>query len=349
MIPIGTSVELRDVPGAVIGLIIANVAIFLLVIGLPEDLAKQFIMHNGLVPARYTQPGFAFANGLEPGNFFSFITNVFMHASWWHLIVNMWTLWLFGGPLEQRMGAARFVLFYLGCGVAASVVHFAFNLASPLSALGASGAIAGILGGFSLLHPRERVLLLTPVLFFPVTYRLPAPVYTGLWFALQIFGASAHWFDDEQLGGIAWWAHIGGFAIGFAVVRLLGAVGHTTREIGGTRSRGVRIGAWRPSVVRLGSPLLESGRLRASGPERNFSISGPSREMSDTESLWHQPELDPAPDSSDTEVMEGPWRRLGDGSGISPKLKVPWARLAKNSNTIRKVMSPWSRRGSADD
>ena len=147
MIPIRTSVELREAPGAVIGLIIANVAIFLLEIGLPADLAKQFIMHNALVPARYTQIGFGAAHGLEPANVFPFITNTFMHSGWWHLTINMWTLWLFGGPLEQRLGAARFVLFYLGCGVAASVAHFTFNPASPVPALGASGAIAGVLGG----------------------------------------------------------------------------------------------------------------------------------------------------------------------------------------------------------
>lgn len=349
MIPIGTSIELRGAPGAVIGLIIANVAIFLLEIGLPADLAKQFIMHNGLVPARYTQIGFANAYGLEPANLFPFITNAFMHSSWWHLIVNMWTLWLFGGPLEQRLGAARFVLFYLGCGVAASVVHFTFNLTSPLPALGASGAIVGVLGGFSFLHPRERVLLLTPVLFFPVTYRLPAPVYTGLWFALQIFGALAHWFEDEQKGGIAWGAHIGGFAIGFAVIRLLGAVRSTTREIGGTRSPGVRIGSWRPSVVRLGSPTLESGRLPESRPRKRFSISRPRTGTQEAESPWREPGEDAAEDSDDTQVMEGPWHRPGEGSRETQTLKVPWAQLARGGNIIRTVTGPWSRHGRAGD
>ena len=180
MIPIRTSVELREAPGAVIGLIIANVAIILLEIGLPADLAKQFIMHNALVPARYTQIGFGAAHGLEPANVFPFITNAFMHSGWWHLTINMWTLWLFGGPLEQRLGAARFVLFYLGCGVAASVAHFTFNLASPVPALGASGAIAGVFGGIHLLlHLKERVLLLTPLLLFPVTYGLSASIYTA--------------------------------------------------------------------------------------------------------------------------------------------------------------------------
>ena len=328
MIPIGTSVALRETPGAVIGLIIANAAIFLLEIGLPADLAKQFIMHNALVPARYTQIGFGAAHGLEPATVFPFITNAFMHSGWWHLTINMWTLWLFGGPLEQRLGAARFVLFYLGCGVAASAAHFTFNLASPVPALGASGAIAGILGGFTLLHLNERVLLLTPFLLFPVTRGLPASIYTAFWFALQILGASLHGSDGDLKGGISWWAHIGGFVVGLMVVRLLGTVRHKPREIGESRFAGIEIGSRRPSVIRLGSPTLESGRLVESRPQEKFLISRPRGEKPGPEIPWRMPEADdvdtkivevvlsePEEDDDNTLVTKGPWHRPGMSGG----------------------------------
>ena len=362
MIPIRTSVELREVPGAVIGLIIANVAIFLLEIGLPADLAKQFIMHNALVPARYTQIGFGAAHGLEPANVFPFITNAFMHSGWWHLTINMWTLWLFGGPLEQRLGALRFLLFYLGCGVAASVAHFTFNLASSVPALGASGAIAGVLGGFTLLHPKERVLLFTPFLLFPVTRGLPASIFTALWFALQIFGAFLHGSDGDVKGGIAWWAHIGGFVVGLMIVRLLGTVRHKPREIGETRSAGIEIGSRRPSVIRLGSPTLESGRLIESRPQEKFLISRPREDKPERENSWRIPEKDdvdtkvveavlsePERDDDNTLVMKGPWHRPATSGGGTPILKVPWSPLTKGGNGRRPVIGPWSRRGNPSD
>ena len=200
MIPIRTSVEVQEIPGAVIGLIIANVVVFLVQSGLPTDLAEQFIYHNALVPARYTQPEFASELGLDPGNFLPILTNSFMHGGWLHLIVNMWTLWIFGRALEERLGAPRFVLFYLACGVIASLTHFAFNFYSPVPALGASGAIAGILGGYSLLYPRARIVLVTPVLFFPITYHLPAAVYTAIWFVIQVLQGVTELFAPGDTG-----------------------------------------------------------------------------------------------------------------------------------------------------
>ena len=356
MIPMGTSVELREAPGAVIALIIANVAVFFLEIGLPADLAKQFIMHNALVPARYTQTEFAIAHGLEPANVFPFITNTFMHSGWWHLIINMWTLWLFGGPLEQRLGAMRFVSFYLGCGVAASVTHFAFNFASPVPALGASGAIAGILGGFTLLHLKERVLLLTPILFFPVTYRLPALVYTIFWFAQQILGASLHWFDGSLKGGIAWWAHIGGFVIGIVMIRLLGVVRHRAREIGETRARGVEIGNRRSGIVRLGAQDLVSGRLRENRPQEKFAISTPRTREPGPNSPWRVMKKNDGDtliggvtlsklgnDSGNTQFIEGPWHRSGAVKGSPPIMNILSPSGAKIGSAIRSLNGPWSR------
>ncbi len=276
MIPIRTSVEVDEIPGAVIGLIIANVAVFLVQSGLPESLAEAFVYQNALVPARYTQPGFADALGLDPGNYLPLLTNTFMHAGWLHLIVNMWTLWLFGRPLEERLGPLRFIGLYLVCGAVASLAHFVFNLDSAVPALGASGAIAGILGGFTLLYPRAKVVLLTPVLFFPVAVPLPAVVYTALWFVIQIVGGIAAFAAPQDAGGIAWWAHIGGFLAGLALIRPVGAPQRTARRVGASRGPVREIGVQRAGVMRVGP---ERPRLQMVGAPRarQIQLSTPPR------------------------------------------------------------------------
>ena len=232
MIPIRTSVEVQDFPGAVIGLIAANVAVYLFQAGLPPDLAKQFIYQNALVPARYASPQLVRVLGLDPGDYWPFLTNAFMHGGWFHLIVNMWTLWLFGRALDQRLGAARFLAFYLACGLIASLAHFAVNIDSRIPALGASGAIAGVLGGYTLLHPRAKIVVVTPILFFPITYHLPAAIFTAIWFIYQIVPGLAERVTAEDTGGIAWWAHIGGFLAGLGLIKLFGTLRYRAREVG---------------------------------------------------------------------------------------------------------------------
>ncbi len=269
MIPIRTSVVVDEVPAAVLGLIIANVAVFVLQSGLPGELVEAFILHNALVPARYTRPDFAREMGLDPGNVLPLVTNTFMHAGWLHLIVNMWTLWLFGRPLEERLGAPRFVVFYLLCGALASAVHFAFNFNSEVPALGASGAVAGVLGGYTLFYPRARVMFLTPVLFFPVAIPVPAIVYTGIWFAIQLAQGVAGLADPVEAGGIAWWAHVGGFLAGLAAVKLVGAPGRPARRVGGQRESVREFGVPRVGVVRVGphrGPIEMAFPARRGGP-----------------------------------------------------------------------------------
>ena len=270
MIPVRTSVEVDEIPGAVIGLIVANAAVFLYLSGLPESVAQEFIDHNALVPARYTQPGFARAHDLDPVNVLPLLTNTFMHAGWLHLIVNMWTLWLFGRPLEERLGAPRFIVFYLLCGALASMAHLAFNLGSTVPALGASGAIAGVLGGYTLLYPRAKVHLLTLVLFFPATWRLPAVVYTAIWFVFQLVPAIVQLVQGmaglaapEESGGIAWWAHIGGFLAGLALVTLAGAPKRKVRQIGPPRGAMREIGTQRVGTVRVGPRRRRFQSVRA--------------------------------------------------------------------------------------
>jgi membrane associated rhomboid family serine protease len=155
--------------------------------------------------------------GLDPTNLLPFITNTFMHGGYLHLIVNMWTLWLFGLPVEDRLGPWRFLLFYLVCGTAGSVTHLVFNLTSAVPALGASGAIAGVLGGFAWLCPRAMVAVVVPIFFFPLFFRLPALVFTAIWFLFQLVPGVAVLSATATGGGIAWWAHVGGFVAGLLI------------------------------------------------------------------------------------------------------------------------------------
>lgn len=223
MFPFRTTAPTPGSPTVTLFLIVANVGVFLYQIGLPPEASRQFIYTHALVPAIYSHPEAARMEGLNPNNFLPLITNTFMHSGFLHLILNMWTLWLFGAPLESRLGWWRFIVFYLLCAVVGSVGHLAFNLNSTVPALGASGAIAGVLGGYTLLYPRARVALVQPIFFFPFVFHLPALVFTGLWFAFQVLGGAAEFgAAPGNAGGIAWWAHVGGFLAGLGLVRALG-------------------------------------------------------------------------------------------------------------------------------
>lgn len=145
------------------------------------------------------------------------LTCVFLHGGWMHFLGNMWFLWIFGDNVEDRFGHFGYLLFYLGCGVAASVTHYASMPDSTMPTIGASGAIAGVMGAYMYLYPRATVLSLVPIFYFIRIIVLPAPVFLGIWFLMQLLqgmGASA--------SGVAWWAHIGGFVIGAAIAAVLG-------------------------------------------------------------------------------------------------------------------------------
>jgi membrane associated rhomboid family serine protease len=151
---------------------------------------------------------------------------MFLHGSWLHLIGNVWVLFIFGDNVEDRLGRIRYLLFYLLSGAAASAAHLFSAPESPVPTVGASGAIAGVMGGYLLLYPHARVLALLPIGFFLYMTVLPAAVFLLLWFGLQVLqGMIAS--DQDGMGGVAWWAHIGGFAVGLvamALLRLLGAL-----------------------------------------------------------------------------------------------------------------------------
>ena len=169
---------------------------------------EVLIERSGLVPKRAL---------VDP---WAFVTSLFLHGSLLHLVSNLWALWIFGDNVEDHLGSLRFLAFYVLAGVAAGAVHSATTLHSATPTIGASGAIAGVMGAYFVLYPRAEVVALVPVLCFPLFLRLPAVVYLGLWFVLQVLGGAGA--QGSPSGGIAWWAHVGGFLSGIV---LLGALG----------------------------------------------------------------------------------------------------------------------------
>lgn len=221
MIPFRTSVTTSRSPVVTMSLIVTNIAVFFIQLGLPPSAHLRFLYTYALVPAVYADPALASAAGLDATNFLPLVTNTFMHGGFLHIILNMWTLWLFGVPLEDRLGPWRFLLFYLASGTIGSIAHLIFNWHSVVPALGASGAIAGVLGGFAWLFPRAKVAIVIPIVFIPVIFHWPALVFTALWFALQVLQGTGALGAGASAAGIAWWAHIGGFLAGLAIASWL--------------------------------------------------------------------------------------------------------------------------------
>jgi membrane associated rhomboid family serine protease len=153
------------------------------------------------------------------------LTCIFLHGGWMHLLGNMWFLFIFGDNVEDCFGHFGYLLFYLGCGVAASAAHLAVNPGSSVPTIGASGAIAGVMGAYMYLYPRATVLALVPLFVFFYLTVLPAPLFLGIWFLLQFF-SGVFAITATQAAGVAWWAHIGGFVVGFGVAWLLSQTHH---------------------------------------------------------------------------------------------------------------------------
>ena len=217
MIPLRDRNPSGSVPVVTIAVIIVNVLAFLYEVSLGPGV-RHLIRDHGLVPAqityalRYGEAGLG--NVVAP-----LFSSMFLHGGWWHLIGNMWFLWIFGDNVEDALGSVRFLFFYLACGLGAGVTHWALGPASPLPTVGASGAIAGVLGAYALLFPRARVLALVPIVFVLQVVEVPALVMLGIWFLLQLFSGSVATLGSAG-GGVAWWAHIGGFVVGIATVLL---------------------------------------------------------------------------------------------------------------------------------
>ena len=214
MFPIRDTIPTQRHPFMTRLLIIINILAFLFEVMMPSRQLEQFIYLFGIVPARYTNPEWAAWVGFPGGSYAPFLTHMFLHGGWMHIISNMWTLWIFGDNVEDRMGSFRFLAFYLICGIAAGMTHMVVNPASTVPSVGASGAIAGVLAAYFLWFTHSRVLVMIPIIIFPVFAEVPAVLYLGVWFVTQLFSGTASLVRPNSGAGIAFWAHIGGFIAG---------------------------------------------------------------------------------------------------------------------------------------
>ncbi len=200
-------------PFVTVAVIVACSAVFLWQLVLPQAAAERFIYGFGAIPAVVTG-----ARSLSPHleqvpPWATLLTSMFLHGGWLHILSNMLFLWVFGDNVEDACGHLRYMLFYLACGLVAALVHVASEPGSPVPVIGASGAVSGVLGAYLVLHPRAKVMILV---FFGLIAELPAVVVLSVWIAFQVFNAMMQ--SGGEAGGVAWWAHIGGFIAGALLI-----------------------------------------------------------------------------------------------------------------------------------
>jgi hypothetical protein len=212
MIPLRDDIHSSGIPFVTYVLIGGNILAFLMELSLGPNL-ERFIYIFGVVPQKVTYAVFE-APALLPYAIVPFFTSIFLHGGWLHLLGNMLYLYIFGDNVESVFGHFRYLVFYLACGIAASLTHLLANPSSNAPTIGASGAIAGVLGAYFLLFPRARVVTLVPIFFFITFIKIPAVLFLGLWFLLQFMSGSMSYGTNAATSGVAWWAHIGGFAVG---------------------------------------------------------------------------------------------------------------------------------------
>src|SRR5437667_5802751 len=206
MIPLRDVIPSRTTPYITVTIIVLNALAWLFELMLPHEQLSDFLTAYGVVPAYLAWP--------------TLITSMFLHGSWSHVIGNMWYLWIFGDNVEDRVGHGRFIFFYLLCGIAAALGQVAVNPSSMLPTIGASGAIAGVMGAYFVLYPHSRVLTLVPLVIFWEVIEVPAPLLLGFWFLMQLFsaGAIAVTSSTHGSGGVAFMAHVAGLVFGGLIV-----------------------------------------------------------------------------------------------------------------------------------
>jgi membrane associated rhomboid family serine protease len=211
MFPLRDTQKSYSTPVVTILLVVVNLLVFLFEFSLDDYSRNAFIMQYGLVPDHF---------GIT-----NIFTSMFLHGGWMHVLGNMWFLWIFGDNIEDILGHGKYVLFYLLCGVVAALTQTAMNPYSRVPMVGASGAIAGVMGAYMIKFPRSRVLTLIPIVFFFTTIEVPAWVMLIYWFVLQLFGGvgSVGYTQGTEAGGTAFFAHVGGFVAGMVLVKLMGA------------------------------------------------------------------------------------------------------------------------------
>lgn len=219
MIPLKDDAPRYAFPFVTILLIVVNCFIFFYQVSLGPRQDQRLVMQYGMIPARVeaavNRPSVPLGPAIEP-----LFSSMFLHSGWLHLIGNMWFLWIFGDNVEDALGHFSYLIFYLSSGIFAGIVHTFFNWGSRLPAIGASGAIAGVMGAFIVTYPRDRVrTLVFFIWFFKVTY-IPAILLIGFWFVIQLFSGVGSVANAQSGGGVAYMAHVGGFIFGAITARL---------------------------------------------------------------------------------------------------------------------------------
>ncbi|MBN1414502.1 MAG: rhomboid family intramembrane serine protease [Bacteroidales bacterium] len=221
MIPLRDNIPSKSFPVVTWFLILVNLVIFLAeVFFMNHQQAESLIYKYGLIPNQIRFGGLTSLTEIRITVFRPFFTNMFLHGGWGHIISNMWILFIFGDNVEDRMGKIGFFLFYVLCGLLASFTHFILYIHSDVPAIGASGAISGVMAAYMLMFPRSSILSFIPIFIIPFFFPIPAVIYIGLWFIGQLFSGASSLMLSSSATGIAFWAHIGGFLGGLLIYRL---------------------------------------------------------------------------------------------------------------------------------
>lgn len=208
MIPLRDTQPSYTFPFVTVSIIVLNVLAFLYEFMMDPYELNFFIAHYGVIPTRF--------------QWMDVLTSIFLHGGWMHLIGNMWFLWIYGDNVEDILGHAPYLLFYLLCGLAATMVHVFFNGDSRVPTIGASGAIAGVMGAYVVKFPHSRITTLVPVFVFITTMEIPAYFILLYWFVIQFFsGIGSVGHSHLSQGGVAWFAHVGGFLAGIALILVM--------------------------------------------------------------------------------------------------------------------------------
>jgi len=224
MIPVRDDQPRFSTPYVTYFLIISNVLILLYEKTLSPRSLMFLEQQFGLVPAAVAAALSGQYGTSLPAALLPLFTSMFLHGGWLHLLGNVWVLWIFGDNIEDYLGHFLYIVFYLICGLGAGLCHLFFNWGSPVPTVGASGAIAGVMGAYLLLYPKARVTTIVPLIFFFTFWNLPAWVVLGYWFIIQLFSGAASSVVQAQQGasgGIAFWAHGGGFVLGMILIKVL--------------------------------------------------------------------------------------------------------------------------------
>ena len=222
MIPLRDAIRSKNFPAVNFIIIGLNIIVFLWQLAQGPHLKEALYLY-GIVPLRYSDPELS-AQFTRFQQYLPFLTSMFLHGGFLHIIMNMWFLYIFGDNIEDRLGHIRYLVFYLFCGLAAGLIHLFTNWTSNIPTIGASGAISGVMGAYLILYPRSKILTLIPIFFFFQFVEIPAFIFLGFWLFIQLFSAG---LTPRNIGGIAFWAHISGFIAGLIFIKIFDMIPRT--------------------------------------------------------------------------------------------------------------------------